>query len=63
MTHEIYTHILHIMHNTHATRVNAARAHTTYNNVTHVHAEGICVYKCESIHVRCIERKLGLTNP
>jgi len=62
MTNAICTHILHIIHNTHATWVHTARAHTTYNNATHVHAEGICVYKCESIHVKGIERKIGPTN-
>ena len=62
MTNEICTHILHIIHNTHATWVHTARAHTTYNNATHVHAEDICVYKCESIHVKGIGRKIGPTN-
>jgi len=62
MTNEICTHILHIIHNAHATWAHTARAHTTYINATHVHVEFICVYKCEPIHVLCIERTLGPTN-
>ena len=62
MTNEICTNILHIIHDTQMTSAHTTRAHTTYNNATHVHAEDICVYKCESIHVKCIERKIGPTN-
>ena len=44
-------------YNTHATWVHTALAHTK-----HVHTEGICVYKCESIHVMHIAREIGPTN-
>ena len=57
-----YTHILHIIHNTNTTWAHTTRAHTTYNNASHVHVECVCVYKCKSLHVLCIERKIGPTN-
>jgi len=46
----------------HPTWTRTTRAHTTYHNASHVMKAHVYVYKCESLHVLCIERKTGPTH-